>query len=495
MNGLPTRIYRAAQVREMDRLAIEQCEIPGFTLMSRAGQAVLAALQARWPGARRLLVLCGAGNNAGDGYVVARLAERSGLKVTTVALVNPDKLSGDARLAWDMYRKSGGSVREWSASVVQGCDVVIDAMLGTGLARDLEGKPRNVVAALNDSATPVLAVDVPTGLHADTGHAMGIAVRADLTVTFVALKLGLYTGEGPEYAGEICFDGLGIPDGVYAQATHAGERIDESLLRRVLPPRHKTAHKGEQGNILLIGGGAGMPGAIRLSAEAALHAGAGTVTVATLPEHIPLVLAARPELMGRGVGEPDALLPLLEAADVIGIGPGLGQDAWARGMLQHALACDKPLIVDADALNLLAAEPRKRGGWVLTPHPGEAARLAGTGTSAKDVQQDRIASVARLIERYSAVVVLKGAGSIVARNGDVPWFCDRGNPGMAAPGMGDVLTGVIAAIAGQCGDLFDAARAGVLVHAAAGDDAAQAGERGVLASDLFPHLVGHVNPG
>lgn len=479
----------------MDRLAIEQCEIPGFTLMSRAGQAALAALRARWPAARRLLVLCGAGNNAGDGYVLARLAERVGLKVTTVALFNPEKLTGDANLAWDMYRKSGGIVREWNPDLLRSCDVVVDAILGTGLTRELEGKPREVVTALNANGHPVLAIDLPTGLHADTGHAMGIAIRADLTITFVGLKLGLYTGDGPDYAGEIAFDSLAIPETVYAQTPHAGERIDEMLLRRVLPRRRKTAHKGNHGRLLLIGGGAGMPGAIRLAAEAALHAGAGTVTVATLPEHVQQVLATRPELMGRAVAGPDELAPLLADADVIGIGPGLGQDEWARGLLELAVASDKPLIADADALNLLAVQPIKRKRWILTPHPGEAARLAGPGYSAADIQRDRIAAAARLIERYAAVVVLKGAGSVVGRNGDVPWFCDKGNPGMAAPGMGDVLTGVIAAIAGQCGDLFDAARAGVLVHAAAGDDAAQGGERGVLASDLFPHIVRHVNPG
>ncbi len=479
----------------MDRTAIEQCEIPGFTLMSRAGQAALAALRTRWPAARRLLVLCGAGNNAGDGYVVARLAERSGMKVTTVALFDPDKLGGDARLAWDMYRKSGGAVREWDPALLRRCDVVVDAILGTGLTRQLEGQPSEVVAALNAGDRPVLAVDLPTGLHADTGQAMGVAVRADLTVTFVGLKLGLYTGDGPDYAGDIVFDSLAIPDTVFVRASHAGERIDESLVMRVLPRRRKTAHKGNHGRLLMIGGGPGMPGAIRLAAEAALHAGAGTVTVATLPEHVPLVLAARPELMARPIAAADDLLPLLESADVIAIGPGLGQDTWASGLLDLALATDKPLVVDADGLNLLARQPTARGNWILTPHPGEAARLAGNDATASLIQQDRIAATARLIDRYAAVVVLKGAGSIVARNGDVPWFCDRGNPGMAAPGMGDVLTGVIAAIAGQCGDLFDAARAGVFVHASAGDDAAQGGERGILASDLFPHIVSHVNRG
>lgn len=486
-------------MRDLDRTAIERFEIPGFTLMSRAGQSALAILRKRWPGARRLLVLCGAGNNAGDGYVVARLAALSGMQVTTVALVNPGQLQGDAELAWNMYRQGGGSSREWDPALLEGCDLVVDAILGTGLARQLEGKPYDVVAAVNASARPVLAIDIPTGLHADTGHAQGIAVHADVTITFVGLKLGLYTGDGPDYVGEVFFDSLGIPEQAYEGTPHAGTRIGPDDVQAALPRRSRTAHKGDNGRVLLIGGGTGMAGAICLAAEAALHAGAGLVTAATLPEHVPVVVTRRPEVIARGVTARAGLAPLLRAADVVAIGPGLGQDAWAKAMLEAALDSGKPMVVDADALNLLAMAPCKRDDWVLTPHPGEAARLLSNANGEEtqlrslDIQTDRVSAAARLIDRYGGVLVLKGSGTIVARNGELPGFCDRGNPGMAAAGMGDVLTGVIAAVAAQCEDLFAAARAGAWVHAAAGDDAASAGERGILASDLFAHIVTHVN--
>lgn len=494
MQILPDKIYRAAQVRAIDSTAIEDCEIPGFTLMSRAGQVALDILRRRWPHARRVLVLCGAGNNAGDGYVLARLAARSGLRVSVAALVDPESLAGDARLAWELYCQAGGVVQEWQVSLLDGCDVVIDAILGTGLVRDLEGQPARVVEALNQSRRPVLAIDIPTGLHPDTGQPRGAAVVASATVTFVGLKLGLYTGEGPDLCGQLYFDDLGIPERAYQDQLHAGRRIDNTLVREVLPPRARTAHKGSHGHVLLVGGGVGMPGAIRLAAEAALRSGAGRVTVATRPESVPVVVSGCPELMASAVRSAEELAPLLDAADVVGIGPGLGQDPWAQDLFELVLASDRPLIVDADALNLLAQHPQARGNWVLTPHPGEAARLLSETNGAAAIQKDRTAALARLIERYDGVVLLKGAGTVVARKGQVPWFCDRGNPGMATAGMGDVLTGVVAGIAGQCGDLFAAACAAAWVHAAAGDDAARSGERGLLASDLFVHLVRHVNP-
>lgn len=493
MESLPDKIYRAAQVRAIDRSAIEDCEIPGFTLMSRAGQAALDVLRSRWPAARRLLVLCGAGNNAGDGYVLARLAARSGLRVTVAALMDPEALQGDARLAWEMFRQAGGSTVKWEPQLPQRTDVIVDAILGTGLSRALEGQPARVVETLRDAGKPVLALDVPTGLDADTGHPLGTAVRAAVTVTFVGLKLGLYTGAGPEYCGEICFASLGIPERAYRDQVHAGRRIDRRLVRRTLPARARTSHKGQAGRVLLVGGGKGMPGAVRLAAEGALRAGAGLVTVATLPESVPAIVAGRPEVMVHGITDAGALQQLMAAADVVGIGPGLGQDSWARRMFDAVLASDKPLVVDADGLNLLAQSPHARGNWILTPHPGEAARLLEKFEDAAAVQRDRPAALAALIDRYAAVVILKGAGSLVGRAGEVPWICDRGNPGMASAGMGDVLTGVAAGIAAQNGDLFAAARAAAWVHGAAGDDAARNGERGMLASDLFVHLVTHVN--
>ncbi len=493
MKETPVRIFRAAQVRELDRRAIEENDIPGYTLMYRAGEAAFHALRKRWPWARTVLVLCGAGNNAGDGYVLARVAETQGLKVQVVALSDPGKLDGDAAIAFQTYTTAGGTIVEWSPALVDEADVVVDAMLGTGLSRVLAKRPREVVEAVNGAGRPVLALDIPTGLCADTGRVMGAAIRADLTCTFVGLKLGLYTGEGREYAGDIVFDGLGIPEMMTRDVPCAGMRINDTLVRDVLGTRKRTAHKGDFGHVLVIGGGAGYAGAVRLTAEAALRSGAGLVTVATIPAHVPVVLNGRPELMCRGVTEPEALGALLETADVVAVGPGLGTSKWAQSVFSTAIESDRPLVVDADGLNLLARAPRRRDNWVLTPHPGEAGRLLGIAS--RKVQANRFAAVANILERYGGVLVLKGAGTLVAQVGDVPWLCDCGNPGMAAPGMGDVLTGVIAGIAAQCGELFDAARAGVQVHGAAGDDAASAGgERGLAASDLFAFVQRRVNP-
>lgn len=492
MRDLPSKIYRAAQVRQIDGLAIEG-GIPGYTLMCRAGKAALSELSRRWPKAKRLLILCGAGNNAGDGYVVARLGLESGYKPLVAALMNPEGLTGDARLAWQTYVQAGGRVVEWDSDLMAASDVVVDGILGTGIQRPLTGRPKQVVECINTTQLPVMALDVPTGLDADTGHVLGSAINADVTVTFVGLKLGLYTGAAWEHTGDIVFDDLDISASIRDSVHFAGTRIDENLIPQVLPQRKRIAHKGDCGRVLLIGGGDGMPGAIRLAGEAALFAGAGTVTVATRPEHVNTIVTCRPEIMCRGVSQGRDLDALLQRTDVVAIGPGLGQEKWGAELLRRVLDMPLlPLVVDADALNLLAKNPVKRSNWVLTPHPGEAARLLASDIGS--VQQDRLGAVARLLEVYGGVVVLKGPGTVVARAGEGPWVCDRGNPGMAAPGMGDVLTGTIAGIAGQCGDLFDAARVGVFVHGASGDDgAAISGERGLIASDLFPHLVRWVN--
>jgi hydroxyethylthiazole kinase-like uncharacterized protein yjeF len=346
---------------------------------------------------------------------------------------------------------------------------------------------------MNDAGVPILALDIPSGLHADTGAAMGEAINATRTMCFVGLKVGFFVGVGPNHVGELEFDSLGVPD---RGEQVAALRISESRLASTLPPRAKTAHKGSNGHVLIVGGGRGMAGAAHLAGEAALRAGAGLVTVATRTENIAAIVSERPELIVRGVESRDALTPLIAAADVIAVGPGLGRDEWARTMFEGVLASDKPIIVDADALNLLAQSPqshnKSRGEWILTPHPGEAARLLGVTTA--EIQADRLAAAESISKRYGAIVVLKGAGSIVMREQDPPHICTAGNPGMATAGMGDVLTGVIAALQAQLGDAFVAARAGVLVHATAGDRAAQAGQRGLIASDLFPHLRQLVNP-
>jgi NAD(P)H-hydrate epimerase len=323
---------------------------------------------------------------------------------------------------------------------------------------------------------------------------MGAAVRADVTATFIGLKAGLFTADGRDCAGEILFDDLEMPLGAYANVPPVARRLSSRTFVDVLRPRRRNAHKGEYGRVLVIGGGHGMPGAVRLCGEAALRAGAGLVTLATHPSHAAVINMARPELLAHGVRGARDLQPLIERATVIAIGPGLAQDAWARGLWRAALAADRPLVIDADALNLLAAaraaRKKPKPPWILTPHPGEAARLLKTTTSA--IQRDRYAAAAQLAEKFSAICVLKGAGTLIASL-DGTWLCDRGNPGMASGGTGDVLTGVIAALLAQRLAPVDAARLGVWAHAVAGDAAAEEGETGLIAADLFAGVRRELN--
>lgn len=497
MAELPIYIHSVQQVRAMDRYAIEQLGIPGYALMTRAGEAAFATLRSCWPAARQYLIVCGFGNNAGDGYVLARLALSAKLPVQAVALGPPDKLTGDAHRAWQDFTAAGGSTLDWEEGLLEAAELIVDAIFGTGLSRALDEPLCNCVRAINESGKPVFSLDVPSGLDADSGKVMGAAVRAERTLSFVGLKQGFYLAEGPDYTGIVMFDDLEIPPTAPRQIGHVAERLTVDSVRQALPPRRRTTHKTQQGRVLIVGGGIGMGGAMRLAGEACLRTGAGLVTIAAHPENVTGVIGGRPELMSRGITKADELLSLLNAVDVVAIGPGLGRDAWAAELLSTVLNTDLPLVVDADALNLLA-ERRSvvRGNWILTPHPGEAARLLKLTT--KEVQADRLGSARRIVSSYGGVVVLKGAGSLVMSAEASPFICDRGNPGMAAPGMGDVLTGVIAGVLAQSAnrrrDLLSAACAAVYVHAAAGDmAAARYGERGLLASDLFSHLPTCVN--
>jgi NAD(P)H-hydrate epimerase len=460
--------------------------------MQRAAQAALALLRREWPVARRIVVLCGAGNNGGDGYVLARLALAAGLEVQLAALVDPARLSGDAAQAWkDFHHAGGGQCQEFTAATLATADVIVDALLGTGLDRPVTGPLGSCIEAVNASGKPVLSLDLPSGLDADTGLVRGVAVRASRTITFVALKSGLYLGAGPDHTGPISFAGLGVPAADRAEHAPLLRRMDQGLLEAALPNRHRTAHKGDHGRVLIVGGLA-MAGAARLTGEAALRSGAGLVTVATRPAAAAAIVAGRPEIIAQSVRSTSALQALAAAADVIAVGPGLGLSHRARRFLSTVLATGKPLIVDADALALIAAEPQRCEHWILTPHPGEAGRLLGTDAAA--IQQDRHGAVAAIVARYGGICVLKGAGTLVSARSGPPWVCDRGNPGMATAGCGDVLTGVIAALVAQGADLELAAAAGVFVHARAGDRAAASGERGMLAGDLVEELPTCVNP-
>jgi NAD(P)H-hydrate epimerase len=489
--SLPSEIYSVESVRRIDKVAIDDAGIGGYTLMTRAGQAALAAIRDRFPDAKRWQVVCGGGNNGGDGYVVARLAAEQGIAVSVLAMTSPDGLGGDAATAYMDFAALGGAVATYEGALDDDADLLVDGLLGSGLERDVEGQFAEVVDAMNAHRAPVAALDVPSGLHGDTGAVMGTAVRADLTVTFVGLKSGLFLDAGPEFAGEISFSGLDIPPECRAGEQAILRRIDEAIADKSLSRRKRGAHKGKFGHVLVVGGAPGMPGAVRLCGEAALRSGAGLVSVATHLSHSAAIAAGRPELMCHPVDSADDLAPLMERATVIALGPGLGTSGWSRSLLEAVLDTDKPAVVDADALNLLADRETKRDDWILTPHPGEAGRLLGR--TAAEVQADRRGTLQDIVESYGGTVVLKGSGSLVSSQKGLPWLCSAGNPGMASPGMGDVLTGIIAGLRAQKLSQELAAVVGTQVHATAGDRAARNGERGMIASDLLAEIRPCVN--
>jgi len=487
---LPHALYRAEQVQALDRAAIDRYGIPGFELMQRAGRAAFVELGRRWPEARRLAVLAGAGNNGGDGYIIARLAMEQGWSVRLLTLGDHERLRGEAAEAAHAFAATGGQVERFRELPLD-AELIVDALLGTGLERPVAGDWARAISAMNSSRAPVLAVDIPSGLHADTGQVLGVAVEADLTVSFIGLKRGMFTGKGPDHCGEIRFDALKVPAAVYAGQISSVRRLDWSKERELVPRRRAATHKGDCGHVLVVGGAPSMSGAALLAGEAALRTGAGLVTIATHPEHAHWLNLTRPELMVRAHIDASALARTAERADVLAIGPGLGQGVWSIGLFEQALALAKPMVMDADALNLLAATPRQRDNWVLTPHPGEAARLLGCALA--DVERDRFGAVEALQQRFGGVVVLKGAGTLIRGPGHRPTgLCSDGNPGMASAGMGDTLTGIIAALLAQgrrAGlDPEQAAATAVCLHAAAGDSAARGGRRGLLASDLIGAL-------
>jgi len=492
LQALPVTLYRAAQVRELDRIAIEDRGIPGFELMSRAGEAVFRRLREQWPDARSVTVFCGAGNNGGDGYIVARLALQEGMRVCVLSLAEPEKLQGDALTAYRNYSEASGKVDLFAIDQTIDADVIVDALLGTGLDRPVIGLYAAAIEAVNQSPAPVIAVDIPSGLHADTGNVMACAVKADCTVTFIGLKQGLFTGQAADYCGTVFHAALDVPDDVF-QAVFSSVYL---VTDKPWPRRSRCAHKGSYGHVLVVGGNRGFSGAARLAGEAALRVGAGLVSIATRSEHAGMMNLARPELMCHGVESTEQLTVLLEKADVVVIGPGLGQSYWAKELLMASISSQKKLVIDADGLNLLAnlflnnlsvSNP----DWILTPHPGEAARLLGC--SIADIQRDRFASVSRLQAKYGGIAVLKGAGTVIASATDIA-VSTSGNPGMASGGMGDVLAGVIAGFLAQGLDLKNAAQQGVYSHGAAADWAAEEqGERGLLAGDLMPYLRKWVN--
>ncbi len=488
----PLPLLSAAESRAADRAAVA-AGTAGFDLMQRAARNAFRVARLRWPEAKQLTVVCGTGNNGGDGLVLAGLALRAGLSVRLL-VSDPGgfaaRLKGEAAEAWAWLQQQARVPQLEALSGEQPIDgdLIVDGLLGTGLSGPVSEAAGRAIARINASAAPVLSLDIPSGLCADTGRVLGAAVRAAVTVTFIGLKRGLLTGEAAEVCGELLLESLEVPDALVRQAGAAWTLLDDGCVTRLLPRRSRVAHKGHFGHLLIIGGDRGMAGAALMAGQAALRAGAGLVTLATRPEHVAACVARCPEMMVHGVGSGQELEPLLRRATHILIGPGLGQSAWSGQLLNRLDEVEQPLVVDADGLNLLSEggllERCQRDNWILTPHPGEAARLLGWERG--QVQQDRFIAAQALQSRYGGVAVLKGAGTLIASEQE-GWLCRRGNPGMASGGMGDVLAGLIAGLLAQGLDSAAAACTGVQLHAWSADCAAQEeGEAGLLATDLLP---------
>ena len=476
----PQRVFRTAQIRVIESRAI--AVVPPPPLMEWAGAAAAREARAMLSAGARVLVLAGAGNNGGDALVAARHLRDSWLDVRVVLLGDAAGMPADAAAAFAAWQVSGGTTLTALPPAFD-ADLLIDGLFGIGLARPVTGVFAESIERMNAATIPVLALDVPSGIDADTGRVLGCAVRATTTITFIALKPGLLTLDGPDHAGRVVIDSLGL--GADDADVPAGIVLDASVVRRAMAPRPANSHKGSYGTVGIIGGAPGMVGAVLLAARAALHAGAGKVLAGMLAEDAPSVDPAQPELMLRTVREASA------AGTVLVVGPGLGQSEAARRVLQASLEVTVPLVLDADALNLIAGDAllasqvaRRIAPTVITPHPAEAARLLQETTTA--IQADRIDAAVRLAQRLNALVVLKGAGSICAAANGMWCINTSGNPGLASAGTGDVLAGLVGALIAQGAAPFDALQAAVHVHGLAADRLRKTlgGPLGITASAL-----------
>jgi ADP-dependent NAD(P)H-hydrate dehydratase / NAD(P)H-hydrate epimerase len=502
------RVLNAEQMREADRRTIEDVGIPSLVLMENAGRQVVAALEASFSEALhgRVAVLCGRGSNGGDGFVVARTLTQRGVDVLVLLLGSVAEVRGDARVNLDVLGRIGLTVVEvtdaqaWELhfSEVSRCDLIVDAIFGTGFRGPIEGMLETVVADVNGSGIPVVAVDLPSGLSADTHEPPGDSIEASLTVTLAAPKVPLVLPPAERRAGDLVIADIGIPSAVIDELE--GPRIElltRETMRPLIEPRPYDAHKGDFGRVLVVAGSAGKTGAAHLAAMAALRSGSGLVTIATPRSCQPVVAAMAPEYMTEALEESSggvdfsALERVLDlAADVVAAGPGLGTSpatsAFIHGLVERS---GVPLVLDADALNVFTEDPERLTGRdgvdvIITPHPGEMARLAGVAI--EDVQRDRLEVARQFAMTHRVHVVLKGHRTIVANPDGDAFINITGNPGMATGGTGDVLTGMIAAWFGQLLDAEAACKLGVYLHGLAGDLAeADEGEVSVTAGDLL----------
>ncbi|MCK6546783.1 NAD(P)H-hydrate dehydratase [Myxococcota bacterium] len=501
-----TVLLTRSEMQTIDRLAIDELGIPSLVLMEVAGRACAARAEALAREERgAVLALAGLGNNGGDAVVVARLLADRGLDVVLVVVGDPSRGSAELKAELAIASRLGvapvivASDAELPVleAALASSRVVVDGLFGTGLSRAVEGLFARVIDVVNTSGKKIVAVDIPSGIDADTGQILGAAIRADHTVTFQHAKLGHFVHPGRAHTGALEVADIGIPRAFVARVAPQAELVEPSIVHAALPPRHAEAHKGTFGHLLVVAGVPDRPGAALLAARAALRTGSGLVTIGSDAETIRRVAPVLDELMGLTVGvsviEAERVIEALATRTALAIGPSLPATPETARLLRDVLsATDVPAVVDAGALAALGADVAwlrdRRAPTVLTPHPGEAARLAGTDV--REIQRDRLRSARDLADRTGAVVILKGASSLVASPGGRIGVVDRGNPGMATGGMGDVLTGIVGSLLGQGLTAELAARCGAFVHGAAGDRAAVRGEARLVASDLLAELGG-----
>lgn len=504
IDTLPSNLYLAEQIKLGEIKCAAQQGIDMYQLMEAAGHAVFDCVLAKYANANHIVVLAGTGNNGGDAYVVARLINHSNMPVTVFSPKPQSKLKGDAEIARQSFLSNGGTIvaldqlPDFFAKVQP--SLLIDGLLGTGFDGKLRDNYRVALEFINTKSIPIIAIDLPSGLNSDTGHVVDFSLKATYTVTFIGLKIGLVTGDGPDYCGTLLFAGLGIEQCLNQSNTASAVWL-KSPSQSKLQKRKYNSHKGSFGHVVCIGGAVGMPGAIFMAAKSALRTGAGKVTVITHPQNVTLVNGLAPELMVFSCdGEMDqSIQDKISHADILVVGPGLSDTSWGEtiftqlvhfGLLAHA-----PTILDADALNLLSKhydvliKSRNINQWVLTPHPLEAARLLDS--SVADISKNRVVSAQKIADKYSAVVVLKGCGSIITDGTHVA-INGSGNPGMATAGMGDVLAGVIAGVLTNCGkneiDLQKTTEKAVFLHGLAGDITAKNGEIGIISTDVIDFM-------
>jgi len=505
------RVLNSAQMREADRRTIEEIGIPSLVLMENAGRQVVSAMEALYDdlGARRVAVLCGRGNNGGDGFVVARTLHQRGVDVVVFLIGGVTDVRGDARINLDILGRLGLTVVEvadsqaWELHFAEltDCTLIVDAIFGTGLRSPITGLVESVVADVNTSGIPVVSVDLPSGLSADSAEPIGVCIEASMTVTIAAPKLPLVLAPAETKAGDIVIADIGIPADVLDEVEGARiELLTRAAMREMVQPRVADSHKGDYGRVLIVAGSRGKTGAAHLAAVGALRSGAGLVTIATPASALPILAAMGPEYMTEPLDESsdglnaDGVERILDIArDVIAIGPGLGQapatQRFVRALVDRATV---PLVVDADGLNAFAGDPDRLSGRegrdvIITPHPGEMARLVGM--TADEVQQSRLEVARNFAASHHLYVVLKGHRTLIATPDAKVFINSTGNPGMATGGTGDVLTGMIAAWLAQLLDAEAACKLAVYVHGMAGDLAeADEGEVAMTSADLASHL-------